>query len=122
MPDRLLIVDDEASMGTLIGRVARGCGFETKHADTAMHGLELVESWAPTHLVLDLQMPDTDGIEVLRHLAALKCGARILITSGHGTQVLNTAQRLGRDRGLAIAGVLAKPFEPAELRSLLGKL
>ena len=122
MVDRLLIVDDEASMGTLIARVAKGCGFDTKHAPTATQGLELIASWQPTHLVLDLQMPGTDGIELLRHLAALHCGARIIIASGHGAQVLNTAQRLGKERGLAIEGVLQKPFEAGDLRSLLGRL
>ncbi len=122
MVDRLLIVDDETSMGTLISRVAKGCGYETRHAETAQQGLELLASWQPTHLVLDLQMPDTDGIELLRHLAALRCSARILIASGHGTQVLNTAQRLGKERGLAIEGVLPKPFESGDLRSLLGRI
>jgi EAL domain-containing protein (putative c-di-GMP-specific phosphodiesterase class I)/ActR/RegA family two-component response regulator len=122
MVDRLLIVDDEISMGTLIGRVAKGCGFDTKHAPTAQQGLELIASWQPTHLVLDLQMPDTDGIELLRHLAALRCSARIIIASGHGSQVLNTAHRLGIERGLAIEGVLPKPFEASELRALLGRL
>jgi EAL domain-containing protein (putative c-di-GMP-specific phosphodiesterase class I)/ActR/RegA family two-component response regulator len=119
MVDRLLIVDDEASMGTLISRIAKGCGFDTKHAPTAQQGLELIASWQPTHLVLDLQMPDTDGIELLRELAALRCVARIVITSGHGSQVLNTALRLGIERGLAIEGTLPKPFEASALKTLL---
>jgi EAL domain-containing protein (putative c-di-GMP-specific phosphodiesterase class I) len=122
MVDRLLIVDDEASMGTLICRVAKACGFDAKHAATAELGLALIASWQPTHLVLDLQMPDMDGIELLRHLAALRCGARIVIASGHGSQVLNTAQRLGIERGLAIEAVLPKPFEASDLRILLARL
>ena len=122
MVDRLLVIDDETSMGTLIRRIAKTCGYDSKHAETAKEGIELIASWQPTHLVLDLQMPDTDGIELLRELAAKRCGARIVIASGHGGQVLNTAQRLGLERGLRIEGVLSKPFEAGELLDLLERL
>ena len=120
--NRLLIIDDETSMGTLIARVATQCGFETIHAANAQLGLELMASWKPTLLILDLQMPSTDGIEVLRHLASARCDARIILASGHGSQVLNTAQRLGRERGLTIETTLLKPFDVPDLRALLQRL
>jgi EAL domain-containing protein (putative c-di-GMP-specific phosphodiesterase class I) len=60
-----------------------------------------------------------DGVQVLVRLAALQCTARIIITSGVGTRVLDAARRSGNEHGLDIAGALSKPFSPKALRELL---
>src|SRR6185437_3291763 len=58
-------------------------------------------------------------LEVLRNLAAIGCHANIIMMSGMGTKVLESAQRAGLERGLRISGILPKPFKGAELRALL---
>jgi CheY-like chemotaxis protein len=70
---------------------------------------------------LDLVMPGLDGIEIMRLLAERKCRAKIVISSGMGTRVLDAAQRSAQEHGLSIAGVISKPISREALRSLIGK-
>lgn len=70
-------------------------------------------------IVLDLSLPDTDGIELLRFLGTTKCRAQILIISGFDSRVLETAGRLGSALGLRIAGTLTKPIRIADLRTAI---
>jgi EAL domain-containing protein (putative c-di-GMP-specific phosphodiesterase class I)/ActR/RegA family two-component response regulator len=121
-PELLLIVDDEADMAAFIARVGRRCGFETETASSAEELFSRVRTAEPGHIILDLQMPDVDGIQVLRRLAELHCTSRILIASGVDQQIIDAAQRIGRERGLDIAGTLRKPMLVAELTAKLQEL
>lgn len=116
---RLLILDDEAAMGQTIANIARTAGFEARAVVDAVSFFRELETWEPTHIALDLIMPDVDGIEVLRRLGDAGCGASILITSGVGTRVLEAAKQSALEHGLEIAGVVSKPFSPSKLRALL---
>lgn len=69
--------------------------------------------------LLDLVMPTMDGMQVIARLAKLSCRAKIIITSGVGSRVLDAAGRSAAEHGLDIAGVLAKPFSPSQLREML---
>jgi DNA-binding response OmpR family regulator len=116
---RLLVIDDEPAMGRLVKRVAEGCGFAvtvTHHADEFLSDLELSQ---PEVIVLDLSLPELDGIELLRLLSASCCRAEILIISGFDPRVLETSGRLGLARGLNVIGTLMKPVRVAELRAAL---
>lgn len=116
---RLLILDDEAAMGQTIANIARTAGFEAKSVVDAASFFRELDAWGPTHIALDLIMPDVDGIEVLRRLGDAGCSASVLITSGVGTRVLEAAKQSALEHGLEIAGVVSKPFSPSKLRALL---
>jgi CheY-like chemotaxis protein len=73
----------------------------------------------PTHVAIDLIMPRMDGVEVLARLAACPCAARIIVTSGVGSRVLDSARRFVAEHGLNVVGVMSKPFSPAAFRALL---
>jgi CheY-like chemotaxis protein len=118
---RLLIVDDEPAIAEVIESVASARGYEV--TTTADAGAFLAAAaLEPDVIVLDLSLPDTDGVELLRHLAQSGCRARILIVSGFDERVLETSGRLGAALGLDVAGTLNKPIRIAELRSALAKL
>jgi EAL domain-containing protein (putative c-di-GMP-specific phosphodiesterase class I) len=72
-------------------------------------------------ILLDLMMPDMDGIEVLRTLSSLQCKASILLMSGINIRVMETAEKLAHALGLSIAGHLVKPFRLTELEDALRK-
>src|SRR5437660_7078103 len=117
--NRLLVVDDEARFATLIKRAAEGSGFEVVITRDARSFTAAARSWHPTVIMLDLHMPDTDGIQLLRSLAADQCPAHVVISSGAEGRVLEAAMRLGHKRGLKMSGVLAKPFRIEMLREML---
>ena len=118
---RLLIVDDEPAIAEVIESVALARGYEvTTTADAA--AFLAAAALGPDVIVLDLSLPDTDGVELLRHLAESGCRARILIVSGFDERVLETSGRLGAALGLDVAGTLNKPIRIAELRSALARL
>lgn len=79
---RLLIIDDEPAVGTFLGRVARRSGYEAIVTADASDFKQRVRPWRPALIILDLGMPETDGIEMLRFLADERATARILIVSG----------------------------------------
>ena len=116
---RLLVLDDEVDLARIIARVAQASGFEARITAEPEAFLEQVASWAPTHIALDLVMPRMDGVEVIRRLADLGCGAQLILTSGVGTRILDAARRSATAYGLDVAGVLQKPFGAAQLRHLL---
>ncbi|CAM3438549.1 EAL domain-containing protein [Halomonas lysinitropha] len=118
-PPRLLILDDEAMTGETIARVAVFDGFDARHITSPMTFFEEATRWHPDILAIDLIMPEMDGVEVMAELARLGCRARLIITSGVGSRVLDAAARSAREHGLDIVGVIAKPFSAAALRELL---
>ncbi len=117
--NKLLILDDDALIARTISVIGESAGFHTRTTTAADEFFELVDTWTPSHIALDLVMPDMDGVEVLVELAQRRCRARILITSGVGSRVLDAARRSAVEHGLTIGGVLAKPFAPGDLRQLL---
>lgn len=116
---RLLILDDEPEVGRIIGLIAEGAGFEwrsTTHPDQFFRELD---SWSPTHLAIDLVMPEMDGVQVMRQLSQRGCTCRMVITSGVGSRVMDAAMRSGVEHGLDVRGVVPKPFSALTLRVLL---
>lgn len=119
---RLLIVDDEPAIAEVIESVASARGYEVTTTADAKAFMAAAAALDPDVIVLDLSLPDTDGVELLRHLAASGCRAKILIVSGFDERVLETSGRLGAALGLDVAGTLNKPIRIAELRSALARL
>ncbi len=117
--DRLLVIDDDAGFRSFVRRVSETVGYETVVTEDADDFKEKVRSWRPSVIILDLQMPKVDGVELLRSLGETKSAAKILIASGFDVKVVETAARLAAERGLAIAGSLHKPVRAAMLRDRL---
>jgi sensor c-di-GMP phosphodiesterase-like protein len=73
----------------------------------------------PELIMLDLLMPGTDGVELLRVLAEQVKDAKICLMSGSDARVLNSARRLGGAHGLNVVAALEKPLEIAAIRGAL---
>ena len=85
---RILIVDDEPHLRLLYETELRRTGYETMTADSALQGLEYVETMKPDLVVLDIRMAGMDGIEALQ---------RILERDNNLPVILNTAFSSYRD-------------------------
>ncbi|MBX3605548.1 MAG: response regulator [Piscinibacter sp.] len=116
---RLLILDDDATVGQILLLGAQASGFEARLCLDVAAFFAALTPWAPTHLAIDLTLPGGSGVEVLRQVATLGCRARVIICSGAGAADLDAALAEVRALGLDGAGVLAKPFTLAQLRTLI---
>ncbi len=107
---RVLVVDDEANITDLVATALRYEGFETAVAHSGRAALAAFESFRPDLIVLDVMLPDLDGFEVTRRLAA--DGRRVPV-------LFLTARDAVEDkvRGLTLGGddYVTKPFSLAEL-------
>lgn len=112
---RLLVLDDDVEIGNLIGELGRRSGFDTVVTHDAEHFNEELGREAPDLVVLDLQMPKTDGIEILRELAASGVRANILLVSGMDKRTIASAENFGRQAELSVIGTVQKPFTPEEM-------
>jgi two-component system KDP operon response regulator KdpE len=65
---RILAIDDEVPMQRLLRRNLEARGYHVETAGRAREGLELFRSWRPDLVVLDLNLPDMDGVDFIREL------------------------------------------------------
>jgi CheY-like chemotaxis protein len=80
---------------------------------------EIYESFAPTVIVMDVVMPEVDGIELVQWLAQEKCRAKILIVTGYNPHYADAAKRLVSAGDLPSVETLTKPISLADLRAAL---
>jgi EAL domain-containing protein (putative c-di-GMP-specific phosphodiesterase class I) len=119
--NRLLVVDDQPDILDFVGQVAEAIGFQVRLANNAQEFRDALHEFRPTLMILDLQMPQTDGVELIRELGNLGTRASILISSGMDQRVLTSAEQLGVAHGLTMAGILQKPIMLADLEAVLSQ-
>jgi two-component system OmpR family response regulator len=107
---RVLVADDEPNIVDVIAMALRHNGFGVEAAGTGTEALDQVRRWRPHVLVLDVMLPDMEGFEVARRLAAEHAGVPILFLSARDS----TADKV---RGLTTGGddYVTKPFSLEEL-------
>jgi EAL domain-containing protein (putative c-di-GMP-specific phosphodiesterase class I) len=116
---RLLAIDDEKGLLAIVQEVGRNAGYDVVATSDATYFLQQTREWHPTLVLMDLQMPDVDGVELLRAMAAEKLRAPIVLMSGVEDKVLRTVGDLGTDLGLNMRGVLGKPIRMETFRRTL---
>lgn len=116
---RLLLVDDELSVAKFLAHAAEECGFEAIVTVTAESFRSQYKLLAPDRVVLDLALPGSDGVELLRFLAEERCTARVILVSGFDQRVLEAAMRLGAAMGLRMAPPLHKPVRLNQLMATI---
>jgi CheY-like chemotaxis protein len=118
----LLVIDDEPAITALVRRTAEPCGYKVLATSDPAAFKHHFHHDAPDLICLDLAMPEVDGIELMRFLAAEGCRSKLLIMSGSEPQLLQSALRLGEALGLDVVANIAKPLRIASLRMLLTDL
>ncbi len=118
----MLIIDDEEDICDLIAEVGEMRGLDVKAINNPENVLATLAGFKPDFIMLDLMMPNTDGVELLRLLAAHAKEAKICLISGSDTRVLNSARRLGSAHGLNVVAALEKPLNISILGGLFDQI
>ncbi len=113
---KVLIVDDDRLIREQLQRELRRQFFEVTLASTAKEALEAFGKEAVDVILLDVRLPDSDGLEVLKQIKKSRPGCEVIVVTGHGTQEI-AVQAL---RSGAI-DYIEKPIEIAELMAALGR-
>jgi len=120
MPEnyRLFILDDDLQYAELLSEFAIDEGWEVDYTTDATSFLDRDIS-DKTILVLDLVLPDIDGIEVIRELSKRQNYCPLILISGFDNKVLHSAQQLAEAHNIPVIATLTKPFKQAEFITLL---
>ncbi len=120
--NRLLIIDAEPEKCEFLAAAANRLGFDVDIARDAADVITALRQFRPTAVLLDLQVPGSDGIEILRLLADQESDATVLVVGGDEPRVREAAVRLGTAKGLNMAGALPKPLRLQELQNVLSDI
>ncbi len=119
---RVLIVDDESFMLDLNRRVLANLGFtDIETCESARHALGVIDAAdRPVDLILlDLNMPDIDGVQFVRHLVERGYQGSLILVSGEDERMLQAAEKLVQSHLITTLGHLHKPLEPRQLVQLM---
>jgi two-component system, response regulator RegA len=112
---RVLVVDDDDTYRTALGRAFERRGFEVLAAASVAEALELAERTTPDFASIDLRMPGASGLELVRRLTALHPNARVVVLTGYGS--IATAVEAVK---LGAADYLTKPADANDLLRAFG--
>lgn len=124
---KILILDDDPFVLKLLALQLRGLGLKKLgfvELVPCQRGHEAVALLEARHeefglIFCDLQMPEMDGVEFVRHLVRVGYLGGVVFVSGEEARVLMTAERFARAHGLKVLASLQKPVSPERLRTLL---
>jgi len=111
MPENynLFILDDDPQYAELLSVIAIDEGWSVDYTTDPLNFLKREVS-EQTILVLDLILPNVDGIEVIRALAGRRCYCPLILISGFDDKVLHSAQQLAEAHKMPVIATLTKPF------------
>ncbi|TLY28520.1 MAG: response regulator [Nitrospirae bacterium] len=114
---RVLAVDDDAKIRDLLDTLLRRKGHQVLTADHGQKGIDVFRRERPDITILDLKMPNMNGIEVLRKIREINPQAPVIILTGAGTE---TFEKQARDLG--VTHFLEKGFSLHELGDALNRM
>lgn len=119
---RLAIVDDETVFCETVSEVAIEFGFLVSEFNSAKSFIESIEQFFYDALILDIFMPDMDGIEVIKEISARYERLDIVLCSGYSEDYLKMAAELSSVGGLNVVTTLQKPVRISILEETLQEL
>ena len=113
---RILIVDDERPILMTLEALLKRHGYQVDTAPTASQGLKLLKSKSPSLVLLDLQLPDAEGLEMLDQIKTERPEMQVIILTAHDS-LNNAIESIKR----GAYHFISKPYAPEELLSLVEK-
>ena len=118
-PKRLLVMDDEAAFGRFVRRIAEAEGYEVELLTQPRDFADTFDRFRPGMVILDVVMPEIDGIELIRWLIARTARIGLVIMTGFNPMYASMGAVLADAHGLMEVTSLVKPIGVADLRKLL---
>ena len=109
MADKILIIDDDPKLNALLQEYLSSFSFDVTTAVLPSIGLENMKNWKPDLLIVDLMMPEQNGLDLCQHIRTWSNTPIIMLTAKGDTTDKIIGLEIGAD------DYLAKPFEPREL-------
>jgi DNA-binding NtrC family response regulator len=113
---RILVVDDEPTVRESCQRIFAERGFDVETAASGKEGLDRARRGFYDCALVDLKMPDLDGMELVRTLRTNRPGTAIVVITGYGT--VRTAVEAAK---MGVSDYIEKPFTPAEITEAAGR-
>jgi EAL domain-containing protein (putative c-di-GMP-specific phosphodiesterase class I)/FixJ family two-component response regulator len=121
---KILVLDDESFMLKLLSRMLTNQGFTSitlcESGRAALDRLDGADT-RPNLILLDLNMPEMDGIEFVRHLVERNYTGSLILISGEDERMLQTVEKLVQAHKITVLGHIHKPVKPEGLSILLEK-
>ncbi len=111
-----LIVEDDMVFASIVGNVIHGMGKQFVHAATAAEGLQMAQKYLPTGIILDIFLPDSNGVQLLHSFKSSKSLKNIPI------QIISS---MDKDLGMLELGamnVIQKPVKEEEIKAVIMEL
>ena len=110
----ILVVDDDPTARRMLDVRMRALGCRVAMAGTGREALAAIEHAPPAVVLLDLHMPDLDGLDVLRTLRRKGIGIATIVVSARGSR-----ETVAEAMNLGAVDFLVKPFDPQHLESVV---
>jgi DNA-binding response OmpR family regulator len=114
---RILVVDDEADLIATYRRLFHRQGYDVASAGTRAGGLSLIDSSPPDLIIADLELPDGDGLDLVRAARTASTPSQVIVVSGRSSTG-------AREEAIAAgaSAFVAKPFSTGALSDLVRSL
>ena len=113
----ILIVDDSASMRTLVASTLAKAGYQTVEAADGVEGLDRVKRHELSAIVCDINMPRMNGLELVERLRDDKIAVPVIMLTTEGQPAL-----VQRAKKAGAKGWMVKPFNPESLIAAINRL
>ncbi|MHA1537907.1 MAG: response regulator [Alphaproteobacteria bacterium] len=118
----LIVLDDEPDFCDFVSAVAKSLDYEVTIFTEPRRFMDGFAAISPEIVVLDVVMPDIDGIEIAQWLAQHGAQTHVLLVTGFNPHYAESGKVLAELNGLASVRTLAKPISAGDLRSAIAAL
>ncbi|MBA3757102.1 MAG: EAL domain-containing protein [Nitrosomonas sp.] len=121
---KILILDDDTFMLKLLTQMLAKQGYTSvSSCDNGRDALKMIDdvNTCPDLILLDLNMPDMDGIEFVRYLVDRQYHGNLILVSGEDERMLKTAEKLVHAHKIPMLGYLHKPVSPDKLSEIMSQ-